>query len=585
MSSAVKKIISLFKITFFNKDVWVGLFLVMLCILNVNTFIFEKKFEGDIASRMVLVFGPQLGFGSPYKDLWEIIPPGYIILLQTWAFLFGKSVLAFIILHFITILGCAFLLTLLLKKLFSSYRYYVMIAATAIVFFSPALHSMYISSEVFGAFFSLLALVCLFYIKKTYWRIGLSLAFFVVAGQMKDPFLFGIIAVGPFFLWKFFSETSFKARRLLLMSCVLGLALPITFFLLYLVLMGSLTGYQQILQAKSSFLEGFDIYSYSFNAWRSMMYVMGQFQRHLLLVQIVISIFPILAVIWSMRRVKVVIKNKVVNMSFDFKFVKKFLTDTFFVKLGIPFFILGSYMGMYAQGSFSTHYLIQSVVPLYMFIGLVFNLGVVPIRSFLTKYLNSTFVSILLCCLLIVIVMPKSYYARTYVFNWNHGYLIENGDLFGEFLNIFTMSTESDNKQVAVESLIKQRVSPDECILHIYGWHVSRTYLYTERKPCTRFFLINIVIKDWQRQEYKSNILNSPPKALLYGSAGGDFNIESFEKEILNWSNIIDKCYVIDPEYIQYKTTFPATLYWAKYNKTEMMRCLNEANIVTVNSI
>ena len=215
------------------------LFLIGIVLVNFYSWLFETRFEGDIASRMLLALGPQFGLGNPYKDLWEIIPPGYIMIFQVWSVLFGSNILFFKFLHLLVISLCAIFLFLILQKYFRPLIFFIVLIFSSVVLYSPAIQSLYLSSEIFGVLFSLAALYCLLYLKNSFWKVGFATTLFFIAGQMKDPFLFGIAAVAPIFGWEFFTHSSLKFKIKLFLSGVLGGVIPAVGFFVYLFSMGS----------------------------------------------------------------------------------------------------------------------------------------------------------------------------------------------------------------------------------------------------------------------------------------------------------------------------------------------------------
>jgi hypothetical protein len=92
------------------------------------------------------------------------------------------------------------------------------------------------------------------------------------------------------------------------------------------------------------------------------------------------------------------------------------------------------------------------------------------------------------------------------------------------------------------------------------------------RRPCTRFFLANIVTQDWQKKEYAKDIMENPPAVIYYRTGGADMNIQKFESEVINISKIIKNCYIKDS--IEEVIYIPKTK-----NVEELKNCIRTSGI------
>jgi hypothetical protein len=192
------------------------------------------------------------------------------------------------------------------------------------------------------------------------------------------------------------------------------------------------------------------------------------------------------------------------------------------------FYALGSFLGFGLGGSFGSHYLIQVVMPFYIITGLLISYLFSNV-SFLFKKSRLYFcLALVLVGFSTVIVLPKRPY-------------------FSSYLPRATNFDMTDNI-LGFERRITELTTKDQCVLSVYGWGVSENYLYSRRRPCTRFFLANIVLLDWQKKEYAKSILENPPAAIAYQTSGSDLDYPKFELEVINLSKIIKNCYVQDTE-------------------------------------
>lgn len=557
-----------------------------ICFLNFYGWLLVSRFEGDIASRMVLALGPQLGIGRPYTELWEIIPPGYILVFQAWASVFGTAVLAFNLLHLLVLLGTCALLFLMAKQYFKSLSLYIVVATTAVTLISPYIQTMYLSSESLGVFFSLLGFVCLLYGKNPWSKYSGSVAAFIMAGQMKDPFLFGAIAILPMWIWDFGLAKSPSVRVKLFLAGLVGVLAPIGAMLVYLLGLGSLSGYLEVLQYKTVFGGGVPFPVLINRAWNNfkMVYPMFiYFRLHLptlagaaIVVKFLSSIFKY----FSPRIVKdqiLIIPQK----QFKVKDLQFRITETEIKQLCMILFIFGSFIGMTMQDRFSTHYLIQAVVPLYMFLAITVSMILQPLTTWPKKRLASLIGLGLSTLLLGVMMVPKPEYIKAYLENIPVGNPLPEKN-FSQVMGFLVAGAPSPHSDVlAAEAELRNNLKPDDCILYLYGWHVATAFIYTQHPPCTRFFLPNIVTEDWQRTEYLESVMAHPPAAMIYGRGGADFDIKNFEARVLNFPAILAACYTADAEFIDFYETFPATLYWAKYQAEDLKSCYVTHNTLT----
>jgi hypothetical protein len=91
-------------------------------------------------------------------------------------------------------------------------------------------------------------------------------------------------------------------------------------------------------------------------------------------------------------------------------------------------------------------------------------------------------------------------------------------------------------------SLVSKASSTADCVMQPFGWDAGATYVYAERRPCTRFFLPNLMTAS-QKDEYVAELLADPPVAVLYSPQGADLDVEQFQNSVFNWRLVLDNCY------------------------------------------
>jgi len=174
--------------------------------------------------------------------------------------------------------------------------------------------------------------------------------------------------------------------------------------------------------------------------------------------------------------------------------------------------------------------------------------------------------SFLLFPLLIVFLLPKGSYFKSYALeNYSPRYVMKQ--IYGHF-KVIKPNTE-------FEDYIASKTNKNSCILSVYGWSVGETYYYAQRRPCTRFFLTNMVVEGWQEEEYRKSILKNPPQAIVYTQSGANLEVARFEREVINLTQIIGQCYQPDSQHTGSSVMYP-TLYFPRFSGDRLKVCLQQ---------
>ena len=118
---------------------------------------------------------------------------------------------------------------------------------------------------------------------------------------------------------------------------------------------------------------------------------------------------------------------------------------------------------------------------------------------------------------------------------------------------------------IGMETHIKNNTKSSDCITSIYGWSVGSQYYYSQRKSCSKYFLVNI-LPGGKYKDYQNELINNPPKAIVYITGSTDMNIEEFEQTAFDFSTVLENCYKQDNQF--------SSLYWSNFNKEELSECL-----------
>lgn len=507
----------------------------------------QDRIAGDTASHLLLSISPILNIGVPYKDIWEIKPPAWPLTVYFWSKVFGYGILSIKIFNMVLIALVTIFVYLIYKKVFKTPVLELIFLFTILINLSPLLETLILPTEVLGLMFSLLGLFFLLDKKNGLLNFAFSGLAFFLASQTKEPYTFTVLSVIPLFVFLLikgnYVELVKKAS-----SFLLGIFGGIALILGYLISTDSQSAYLQIFKYKEIFYP-FSIDRMFRNFSPAITATNNTF------IQLYGGIFLLTTLAFVIFLLANKFKSAVMFNTKNEKLVSKSITiisKDNLPKYIVLFYAIGSFLGFGLGGVFGSHYLIQAVVPFYLLLGLIVNY-IFEEFLFLTK--KKKFYPILGAIVFFIslfIAFPKRQYIKSY--------------LVKDF-NLVTI----DNIY-SYEKRISELSSPDQCVLSVYGWGVGENYLYSGRKPCTRFFLPNMVREDWQKKEYSLSVINNPPAIIRYQRAGADMDINGFESGVINLGKIVKNCYLQDK--------IESTLYVPKiYNKSDLSSCIKANSI------
>lgn len=527
-----------------------------------------SRFEGDAISRVLPATAPLMKLGVPYKDYWEIAPPGILFLLGAWAKLFGTSVFSFKVLQSSFLLGTGLLIFLVLKKIFSSFYALIVGSLAVVVLFSPYFGFLFLPIELFGLFFSLLGLTCLLYCKRIELRFFLSTFLLILASQMKDPFGPVILAIIPplIFLLASGNYRSFLKACIFVISGALAVIICLGG---YLQILGSLKAYFEVLNNKSQTFKDVWIWKnlggfqrkFSYALWHGKNIIIF-FQYHVSTIVWLWFFSSLFALLSPKKWPPLVLNHRKNSYMVVIPPLKLEVTSQTLNVLTVIFYSFGSFMGFTMGGKFDFHYLLQIVPPVYFFCAIIAK----SILDNLQKILHNPRINFLLFPILILFLLPKGPYIKSYgLKDYNPSHVVK------QLYQNITMPDASTE----FEDYINSKTSKNSCILSIYGWSVGETYFYAKRRPCTRFFLPNLVGLESQKKEYRESILRDPPQAIVYTQMGADLDVDRFEQEIINFRQIIDSCYRLDLQYTNY-SPWSRNLYFPLFVGEQLKTCIKQ---------
>lgn len=525
------------------------------------------KIVGNGASRTLVAIGPILNIGVPYKDLYEFAPPGYYMLVGGWASVFGTSMVSYRSLQAFLIIIHGICVLLICKKLFrSKLLSFLIFSSTIIAVHSPLVQSDIYSVDLAATAFALAGLTTIFYLKNVYLKLSLGSMFMLIAFQMKDIYILSLITLVPLYLREFVNKSESKFYKIVLMS-LLGPIFVTAIIITYLVKLDIYQSYIEVFKDKMGVAHH---YNSLIDYYETNKVILTHFNNFFVPNSIKIgTIFLIFNCILGITFLMYKIRKSKTWYGF-FSNSKKYghnwlnsysetRTGSVYASVLFVFSLLGG-LTLYGQYSVDTRF-IPIATCLYILLGVIIS----PIFDLASKTLRSRFLIFGLFIIISVLILPKK-------------------DVVAQLLKPFPNPPPYNFE---VENEIISRTNSEDCILHIYGWEVSSTYIYTRRRPCTRYFLINHLSLFGKRrlvQEYKQQIFENPPKVLIINRLGADFDIAGFEKNILNIPEIVKNCYTIDPKYRQYKGNFfaPVDIFWPKsdLSRDQLKECVYKSGRV-----
>jgi hypothetical protein len=241
-------------------------------------------------------------------------------------------------------------------------------------------------------------------------------------------------------------------------------------------------------------------------------------------IPITISILLILIIAFlNYKRIK-----EIRNLSLEVKILTSLV---FFLFLGL----------LFQQKSFSSHYLLALYLPTLIAMLLV-----------LYKFLLRFEESVLYFNLILTIVLILS--------------IFFSPPKFGKIVSMSKASTWIQNFEKP--SSIQEYIVPGSgCMQVIFGWEAGSFYHYSNRKPCSKYFLANILQMSAKESEnYIKETISNPPEKVIYDTKRADLDVSQFELRVFPWTRILSSCY--------YKVDFRT--FSAKFQESRLLvSCFN----------
>ncbi len=523
------------------------------------------KIEGDTASRILPAIGPLRNLGLPYKDYWEIAPPWMPFFNLIWIVLFGTKIASFKILHALLILISVFGITRVFYKIFPKPLFAGLSILTTIILLSPRI-TQFLSIELYALAFGLIGLNILITGKWKYETRGfLGAIFLVLSGQIKEPLAPSIIALLPF-LWFVYIKYN-KDFRKTLFATISGIILGAIVVFTPLILTGTFNIYLDVLKVKQELFRTDQIFE-RFHEFLPQ-FIKGLDFPKLTFIYPKYSLFTLIFesfLIYIFAKIKMnefgLSKQNVKNKETTF-FLRISLNENSNFILIVIAYAIGIWLGISIQDRFSAHYDIPMVFPVVFLIAIFSYIALNSLNRWLFRKKSSKSLKTIIIFFITAVVLLMTFPKKAYFMEYSY-----KDATIPNFVNLLKAGQQPD---LSEENFIKSRTRQSDCIIRIYGWGVGTTYFYSSRRPCTRFFLVNILPEKYN-EEYRTSVINNPPVAIIYDLGGADLDTEKFEREVFNFTAVLKNCYQQNAKFTR--------VYWPK-NKSvaERRNCIKQTLI------
>ena len=518
--------------------------------LNIIFFLPIRAIVHDAISWVLVGVAPIINLGLPYQNYFDNKPPGLYLIILLWSKLFGFSDTSFFVMHCLILFFLVVLFYLIFRKINASFLILPSIVSSFIIMFAPFFTDFTISSEYLALVFSLGGLSIILYKKDSSIAIFWGTLLIFLSSQIRDTFGPTLICLIPVLFYYLIKN---RGVRKFLIPSLAGIFTGLAIVISYLVILGVLKDYIEVLSYKKLAFPVLDFQLILSNFYLNVHAIMMAFYQ----TKLYVLTLPLIAV--SIITIDIIFIKKLIS----FKLSQPHLVLSIIIQrysgvfnlrrvvdmMVILLFILGNYIGLslLADPEPGSHRIIQVVLPSTILIFL-FNLSYLnSLRLILSKMVPSRHASLVLTNIIFFSLTTLFTFPRTDIFR---SYAVKS------IPNKIRSSVFIDNSNKKIYEFIAENTSQEDCILHYYGWAVGKTYYYSKRRPCTKYIFPAQVIKyPKYLNDLKEELKTNPPQLIYYQIDGANVDVEKFEREVVNLSGILNKCY---------KSTNYESIYLAK---------------------
>ena len=523
----------------------------------------ESRLSHDFSSYVLPAFAQSHGQGNVYVDYFINRPPILFSLIEMWGNTFGWRYSSWVLLE----ISCLLVVSLCVYSLARQFLYLITAQVLTLIFLLTLLFSdmtsMFLTSEILALSFIILATFILVKAVDLKARsVIVSSALITISTLVREQFalipvlfIFGLTYLAP----------PNRSKLIVIMQALIGAGIILIFVSTFFVVNQSFSSFYQIFA--NTFREervGFLQYgTWSLEALTKLdsYFYFSSFSQFGFLV----LLFPVgLVCLHQLKQLR--------EKRGSILFVSNTGYLVFIWIIGISLLIS---TGWQSHGyRYHGHYALPS------FLGLTIAcIGVLGFLQEISNRINSRTalkqsLNILLIVIIFVLYLPGQPTMTTFSESYIH---IPSS-------NFIERISKSDSEVLSSEEVIAKRIllsSPKNfnCSVNVYGWGVADFYYYTQSKPCSRFFLVNLLRDDKDFEEYRDSLVSNPPRVISYGCVKvecSDLNYVEIEQLGFPFSKVIKSCYHM----IQSRHTGLADegLYLSNSNSPESQKlCINIA--------
>jgi len=468
----------------------------LMIYLQTSVFISDNSIGHNAVSNLLPALAPFHQLGVPYRDYWDIYPPGIYIFWSLIGLLFGKNLALYKLLHmflcgsFIGVVFSTFKKTNFSGQLKDSWP----VALLFLVFMGSTLtHPQLLQNVLIASLVSVLGIRILLSNTATWIQYGLAGFLLLFSGMIKDPFIFGFLVPITLAL----ANKNWKQLSWTLAGGLLALAVNFC-FLEHFNILGN---YLEILNFKRSLTPthlallylspnrylGYmaDLFSYLFFAWP-------------LLISLIIA-----GIVASTLTKKP-----------ELKFTKN-------EKISVLFFFF-TFIGFDLQHRSWGPYTLQMLAPLCLILNAMYGI-------FARRFGKRILFGAVIFCLIPAIPVIQHIPINT---------VVSPSKFLEEIEKPWATPTQFPGEIAAI-------LKTDPRILHLYGWGSPLFYFVNDLKPFNRFFIVHPnIMADAQQAEWIESFKNELPKVVIYGDGpGADMDVQRFEAGTIQLGRILKECY------------------------------------------
>ncbi len=522
-----------------NFDLIFILIIIILTVFYIQATTLYPIIQHDLSSYLAPAVSLVAGNGAPYIDYFDIKPPMAVFSLVPWIFLFGSSLFGLIILDSIALsilflLAAHFMRMIGIRIIGTFFFLYSVIYALSFSFFD-----MMLLTETTGLIFTLTAILIILKYPEFLLSWFVAGLFFIISGQIKEVYIFSpiilITLVG-------FNQRSFWIEGF---TAFLGWCFGALLLFFLLDMTNSVVAYLDVLSYKAGEFQVRDPITMLLRIIRGLSAFNGSRLKFYLFLIPAMIISAYIFIGKYLRK-----ENQVMEFKEDNH-----------ILLIYSVLLAALLLGFAWQGKPSSgHYAISIWFPYVMFIGAWFSVLTKELPR-LAKRLNVSMslniTSLILFGWFVSVLTPGPTFP-SFVWQKFEEQLRSSGDWFRD------LETEED---LSVYKLAAENLENDDCIQQIYGWASGIAYIYTGVKPCSRYFLANLITTKETQVQYVEDLERSPPKAVIYHPASADLDVAKFERNVFPWQDVISKCY---------EPSRNATLFFARSDKKQLQQCVRD---------